>query len=229
MKKRIIIILSVLFLTGNVFGQGLGFQAIEDGGKITITGYVGTEKYLTIPPVANGMPIVAIAKEAFRNKGLISVTIPDGVTTIGDSAFQGNQLIRVNIGSGVTTIGERAFANNKLTTVVIPDSVTTIGESAFFNNTQLGSVTIGNSVKTIGKFAFSDAILTSVVIPPSVVNVGEKAFSGSKLTSITIGANVKLEREAFLDSFINTYTGTAGTYTRPNINSTTWTRGLITF
>jgi len=229
MKKRIMIILSVLFLTGNVFGQGLGFQAMEDGGKITITGYTGSEKYLTIPPTAGGMPIVGIAKEAFRNKGLISVTIPDSVTSIGDSAFQGNQLIRVNLGSGITTIGERAFANNKLTSVVIPDNVTIIGESAFFNNTQLSSVTIGSKVTNIGKFAFSEAILTSIVIPPSVINIGEKAFSGSKLTSITIGANVKLERESFLDSFINTYTGTAGTYTRPNINSTTWTRGLITF
>jgi len=229
MKKRVIVILSVLFLTGNVFGQGLGFQAMEDGGKITIIGYTGSEKYLTIPPTANGMPIVAIAKEAFRNKGLISVTIPDSVTIIGDSAFSGNQLIKVILGNGITTIEARAFANNKLTSVVIPDSVTSIGESAFFNNTQLSSVTIGNKVKNIGKFAFSDAILTNVTVPNSVVSIGEKAFSGSKLISITIGANVKVEREAFVDSFVSTYTGVAGTYTRPNDKSMTWTRGLITF
>jgi len=229
MKKRIIIILAVLFLTGNVFGQGLGFQAMEDGGKITITGYTGNEKYLTIPPTANGMPIVAIAKEAFRNKGLISVTIPDSVITIGDSAFSGNQIIKVILGNGVTTIEARAFANNKLTGVVIPDSVTTIGESAFFNNTQLSSVTIGSKVTNIGKFAFSDAILTTITLPNSVINIGEKAFSGSKFVSITIGANVKLERESFVDSFVSAYTGVAGTYTRPNDKSITWTRGLITF
>jgi len=229
MKKRIILILSVLFLTGNVFGQGLGFQAMEDGGKITITGYTGNEKYLTIPPTANGMPIVAIAKEAFRNKGLINVTIPDSVITIGENAFSNNKLIKVIIGSGVTTIGDRAFANNQLTGVVIPDSVTTIGESAFFNNPQLSSLTVGSKVTNIGKFAFSDAILTSLVLPNTVINIGEKAFSGSKLISITIGANVKLERESFVDSFVTAYTGVAGTYTRPNDKSTTWTRGLITF
>ncbi|WP_461246726.1 leucine-rich repeat domain-containing protein [Treponema sp. R6D11] len=228
MKKRIIVILLVLFLTGNVFGQGLGFQAMEDGGKITITGYVGKEKYLTIPGTANGMPIVAIAKEAFRGKGLISITIPDSVTAIGDSAFAGNELIRANIGNGVTTIGERAFSNNKLTSIVIPNSVTVIGESAFFGN-QLTSVTIGNSVTTIGNFAFSESQITSLTLPNSVINVGEKAFSGGKLTSITIGPNVKLNRESFPDSFINTYNNVAGTYTRPSISSTTWTRGLITF
>jgi len=229
MKKRIIVILSVLFLAGNVFGQGLGFQAIEDGGKITITGYVGTEKYLTIPPAANGMPIVAIAKEAFRNKGLISVTIPDSVTSIGDSAFAGNQLIRLNLGNSLTSIGDRAFSNNKLTTVVIPDSVTTIGESAFFNNVQLNSVTIGSKVTDIGKFAFSGAILTTITLPNSVLTVGESAFSGSKLTSITIGANVKINKEALPDSFISTYNGVAGSYTRPNDKSLVWTKGMITF
>jgi len=229
MKKRIMVILSVLFLAGDVFGQGLGFQAMEDGGKITITGYTGNEKYLTIPATANGMPIVAIAKEAFRNKGLISVTIPDSITIIGDSAFSGNQLIKVILGNGVTTIEARAFSSNKLTSVVIPDSVTDIGESAFFNNTQLSSVTIGGKVTNIDKFAFSGAILTSVTIPNSVINIGEGAFSGSKLTSITIGPNVKLNRGAFVDSFVSTYNGVAGTYTRPNANSTTWVRGLITF
>jgi hypothetical protein len=222
-------ILSVLFLAGNVFGQGLGFQAREDGGKIIITGYVGTEKYLTIPPTANGMPIVAIDKGAFSNKGLISVTIPDSVTNIGDSAFAGNQLIRVNLGSGLTTIGDRAFSNNKLTSVVIPDSVTIIGESAFFNNNQLSSVTIGSKVTDIGKFAFSGAILTSITLPNSVLTLGESAFSGSKLTNIVIGPNVKINKEALPDSFTSTYNGVAGSYTRPNDKSMTWTRGLITF
>jgi len=78
-------------------------------------------------------------------------------------------------------------------------------------------------------FCVFNSILTSVIIPNSVISIGEKAFSGSKLTSITIGANVKLERESFVDSFVSAYTGVAGTYTRPNDKSTTWTRGLITF
>jgi len=229
MKKRIMFILSVLFLTGSVFGQGLGFQAMEDGGKITITGYTGKEKYLTIPPTANGMPIVAIAKEAFRGKGLISVTIPDSVITIGDSAFANNQLIRVNLGNGLTTIGDRSFSNNQLTSVVVPNSVTIIGESAFFNNNQLSSVTIGNKVTDIGKFAFSGAILTSLTLPNSVLTLGENAFSGSKLTNIVIGPNVKINKEALPDSFISTYNGVAGSYSRPNEKSMTWTRGLITF
>jgi len=107
MNKRIIVILLVLFLTGNIFGQGLGFQAIENGGKVTITGYTGNEKNLTIPGTANGMPIVAIGKEAFRGKGLISITIPASVTAIEAFAFaDNNQLTNITIGANVTLVAE---------------------------------------------------------------------------------------------------------------------------
>jgi len=228
MKKKMMIILSVLFLTGNVFGQGLGFQATESGGKITITGYTGNDKSLTIPAQVNGMPIVAIGNEAFRGKGLLTVNIPNSVVTIGENAFSNNQLTNVIIGNSVTSIGDRAFSNNRLTTVTIPDSVTSIGESAFYNN-QLGSVTFGSGVITIGKFAFSTNQLSTVSLPNSVSSIGDSAFSSNKITRIVIGANVKLGKTAFPNSFENAYREIAGTYTRTSVNSEAWAKDMITF
>jgi len=138
MKKSITVILSVLFLANHVFGQtGLGFQAVENSGQITIVGYTGNEKNLIIPGTANGFPIVAIGDEAFRDKQLTSVTI----------------------GNSVTTIGNSAFTNNRLTSVIIPDSVTTIGEMAFTGN-RLTSVTIGANVR-IDSGAFDDSFLSA--------------------------------------------------------------------
>jgi len=212
MKRKIIVILSLLFLTVNVFGQTLGFQAIENSGKVTITGYTGTEKNLTIPGTANGMPIVAIGNEAFRGKGLISITIPASVTNIGDSAFSNNQLTSVTISNSVTTIGGSAFSNNQLTSVTVPDSVTTIGGSAFSSN-RLTNVTIGNSVTSIGDYAFSNNQLTSVTIGPNV-QMGGGGYSSS---------------DAFPRSFLTAYNGIAGTYTRPSTNSSTWNKGVFTF
>jgi hypothetical protein len=61
------------------------------------------------------------------------VTVPDGVTSIGDYAFfDCTSLSSVTIPNSVTSIGWYAFCDcTSLTSVTIPDSVTSIGPSAF--------------------------------------------------------------------------------------------------
>ena len=85
-----------------------------------------------------------------------SITIPSGVTNIGDYAFSYcTALTSITISSGVTTIGADAFNScTALTSVTIPDSVTTIGAGAFNGCTALTSVTIPGSVTSIGGVAF---------------------------------------------------------------------------
>ena len=110
---------------------------------------------------------------------LISVTIPDSVTTIGNSTFSGcSSLINVTIPNSVTTIGESAFEScSGLTSVTIPNSVRSIGFWAFSHCSSLTSVTIGNSVTTISSYAFGGcSSLTSVTIPDSVTTIGHDAF-----------------------------------------------------
>ncbi len=75
-----------------------------------------------------------IGINAFTMRGLISVTIPNSVTTIGANSFYYNQLTSITIPDSVTTIEESAFSNNQLTSITIPDSVTTIGDFAFASN-----------------------------------------------------------------------------------------------
>ena len=131
--------------------------------------------------------LTKIGNYAFADNQLTSVTIPNSVTSIGQSAFESNQLTSVTIPNRVTSIGQSAFSSNKLTSVTIPNSVTSIGQSAFYFN-QLTSVTIPNSVTSIGQIAFSSNKLTSVTIPNSVTSIGEYAFANNKLTSVTIHA-----------------------------------------
>ena len=95
---------------------------------------------------------------AFQNCiGLTSVTIGDGVTSIGAGAFYGcSGLTSVTIGNGVTNIGQDAFYKcSGLTSVTIPNNVTRIIQSAFYGCSGLISVTIGNGVTSIGSYAFS--------------------------------------------------------------------------
>lgn len=75
--------------------------------KATITGYRGTPVKLAIPEQLDGFRVVAIAEFAFGvQTALISVTIPNGVTSIGNYAF---------------------YACSGLTSITIPDGVASIG------------------------------------------------------------------------------------------------------
>ena len=150
------------------------YEEVEGG--ISITGYNTKGGYdVVIPSNINGKKVVEIATKAFQNKQLTSVTIPEGITSVGYAAFSGNQLTSVIIPNSVTNIYVHAFSENQLTSVTIPNSVTSIEQSAFCDN-QLTSVTIPSSVTSIGDYAFKSNQLTSVTIPSSVTSIGKRAF-----------------------------------------------------
>ncbi len=123
-----------------------------------------------------------------------SITIPEGVTSIGDGAFIGcSSLTSITIPEGVTSIGDTAFADcSSLTSITIPRSVTSIGCAAFADCSSLTSITIPEGVTSIGREAFADcSSLTLITIPEGVTSIGDWAFYGcSDLTSITIPESV---------------------------------------
>jgi uncharacterized repeat protein (TIGR02543 family) len=155
----------------------------------------------------------------------MSVTIPNGVTYIGDRAFRScGALERVTLPANLTYLGKRAFSNcyhlatvtireglanieeltfadcRELANVSIPGTVTSIGDHAFQNCTNLPSVTIPNSVTNIGIGAFENCHnLQDITIPGSVENIPKYAFSHcSRLGSVTIGNGVtNIEMGAF--------------------------------
>ena len=150
-----------------------------------------------------------IGDYSFYNcSNLTSITIFDGVTSIGSSAFYGcSGLKEVHIAdlAAWCTIEFSDFSSNPLyyahnlylndsliTDLIIPDSVTSIGGSAFSGCSGLTSVTIPDSVTSIGSSAFSGCSgLTIVTIPDSVTSIGGSAFRDcSSLTSVAIPDSV---------------------------------------
>ena len=118
------------------------------------------------------------------NQGIKNISLPDGMTSIGDKAFSGcSALTQVTIPDGVTSIGFDAFDNcYALTQVDIPNSVTSIGDYAFYNCSALAQVILPNSVTNIGGGAFANCYaLTQVDIPNSVTSIGFDAFLGTAL------------------------------------------------
>jgi len=157
MKKHLAVFIVAVISTALFFSCSLnptisGFKWKDNNGEITITGYEGQGGKLTIPGKINGKPVTAIGDNAFNwgsydnfFDALISVSIPESVTSIGESAFESNCLTTVIIPKNVTSIGDQAFIYNLLTSVTIPESITAIGRNVFHGN-NLNSVTIGANV-----------------------------------------------------------------------------------
>ena len=167
----------------------------SSGETVIITGcQLEASGYLVIPETIEGKLVTSIGGAFSNCSSLTNITIPDGVTSIGDFAFNGcTSLTGITIPDSVTSIGSWAFhICINLTNITIPDSVTSIGDFAFWGCSSLTSITIPNSVTSIGKRAFEDCSnLTSITIPNSVTSIGVAAFRDcSNLTNITIPDSV---------------------------------------
>lgn len=65
---------------------------------------------------------------------LTSLSLPEGITAIGDDAFCGCKISSLTLPSSLKTIGARAFSNNGITQLTIPNKVESIGNAAFAHN-----------------------------------------------------------------------------------------------
>lgn len=105
--------------------------------------------------------IKKIPQYAFYNSNFESVTIPEGVTSIGSEAF---------------------YRDENLTEIQLPDSVITIGQGAFSYCSSLSHVTFGKNVREILPDAFRDCkLIENVTLPEGVTSIAGdngSAFAG---------------------------------------------------
>ncbi len=186
-----------------------------------IIGYNGAAVSLIIPSVIEGQNIIGIWPDVFKEKGLRSVEIPDGVTSIWTRAFARNQLINVKIPDTVKSIWDAAFFSNNLSTVIIPDGVETIWNEVFVDNklttleipssvksiwdqafvaNRLSELTLSDGIETIWTSAFAWNKLTNVKIPSSMTTIWKSVFFGNQLTGVVIPNTI---RSIWVSAFAN--------------------------
>ena len=148
---------------------------------------------------------------------LTELTVPSGVTTIGNYAFAGcSGLTSATIPEGVTRIGNHAFSScEDLKSVTIPASATDVGYNLFEGCKALERISLADPAVWCGmEFDYYDRDnpladgaklyvggepLTKLVIPEGVTGIATYAFGGyTDLVSLTIPASVTvIGRDAF--------------------------------
>lgn len=163
-----------------------GIYPIE-GGNIyynlygQITGCDENITNLEIPPLVDGCIVTGISYNAFKNcSKLESITLPEGITSIGSYAFYGCESLKnINIPESVDFIGLGAFTDCKnLEKINIPKNLTEINDEVFSGCTSLKEITIPDSVTSIGNMAFYECTsLTDIEIPDSIDGFGYSIFN----------------------------------------------------
>ena len=133
-----------------------------------------------------------------------TLTIPDGVTKIGNGAFANLSGLKTIIIPGtVKEIGTNAFTNNAdLTRVVLQEGIEIIGNAAFKECDNLTTIDLPESLNSIGGSAFEGCNkLDNVIIPSQITRISGYTFYGcGKLKNITLPENLEtIASGAFLD------------------------------
>jgi len=193
---------------------------LNDEGNAVITGYTGTEKWLTVtgcvglergtdededePLLLDGHPIAAIGEGAFA--GCESLVYLDllYLDYVGEGAFANcPNLYSVEM-QDVTRIGDKAFvACAALDYLNIEEGVLDIGLSAFGDCTALEYISLyeSNDLQYIGAYAFANCTALREVwdrYPDSEYVIGVGAFSGcSALERVCLPGMAGIEEYAF--------------------------------
>lgn len=95
-----------------------------------------------------------IEAEVFAWSGLKSVALPSTVTTLGERAFETcRSLETVSLNEGLLTIGDFAFDYNRaLIEIIIPSTVINMNESVFAECTELTAVKFEGNAPTVYQY-----------------------------------------------------------------------------
>ena len=153
---------------------------------------------------------VAIGENAFRNSGLISINIPEGVEIINiRTFFECENLEEVILPESLKTIGDLAFYKTNIKNLIIPKNISSISERAFMDVESLENIIVDKDNNYYDSRQNSKALIEietnklllaseSTIIPDSIKIIGDYAFESYKGKTLVIPEGVlEINDDAF--------------------------------
>ena len=167
----------------------ISFSVSESGELTAVHGISGSGVQIKIPQTVNAITVKRLAGSLFANNAsILSVEMPDTVTSIGYAAFSGcRNLQSVRLSNSLTSIAASAFENCvSLKEISLPNGLREIRSDAF-RGSGLQSVVCPSSLKEIWQYAFADCMSLTRADVSSVRSIAKLAFENcSSLTEIDL-------------------------------------------
>ena len=177
--------------TRSILDFGIGNDnlvwSLTADGKLTISGSGEMKNYKTYSSY--------VAPWYNYKDQILSVTLTDGVTSIGEYAFYGcSSLTNIEIPKSVSSIGTNAFED--CTDLCLEIDMEVIPSNSFKTQTGITEVHFGDSVTSIGDFAFQDCSnIKRLIFSEGISYIGEDAFRRcTSLETVTIPNSVSTLR-----------------------------------
>ncbi len=169
-------------------------------GKLSLISYEGMETDIILPASIDGTSY-SIHDYAFdRYDKLIGITIPKGITSLGNHLFGGcSNLMNVYYEGSIEDWCKLSFGTvstnpmfsarhfyqknsddvwEEVVGIVIPNTITKVGNYQFYGFNNITSIALPDNMISIGVSAFSNCSkLESITIPNNITSIGEDAFA----------------------------------------------------
>lgn len=157
------------------------FSLNEAKDGLILIRYAGDDVTVSVPSMANDLPVTEIGDNAFYYKmNIKEIILPEGLISIGQNAFiMCSSLETVTIPDSVRSIGIACFLNcSALKEVHMSLGLEALNDYAFLNCTALEKLVFGSALKHIGQSAFQlCSSLKQITLPPAEqIEIGEGAF-----------------------------------------------------
>ncbi len=172
--------------------EGIVFSVDGNGVLTGVSGLTENNTDVVIPSVVDGVTVREIGMGVFKdNRNIVSLTIPDSVTTLQNRICSGCTALReVWLPSGLTVIPDETFDGcSSLSTVHFPNTLREIRSDAFCG-TGLTEFIAPDSLTAIWGCAFKDCVELTYVDLKNVSSV-----SGGAFQSCTALRSVRLSDE----------------------------------
>ncbi len=137
--------------------------------------------------------VTALGNRAFVTlSNLTSVTLPEGLLSIGYSCFNATGLPTISFPESLQEIGQYAFYRSQLGgKIVIPESVTKIDAHAF-NGSKIESVQLPKGLTVLGGGAFTSCASLKQIptIPAGITSLGAVFQNCTSISEVTIPSHV---------------------------------------